>query len=172
MTTLVQGTLGYLDPEYFHSSQLTEKSDVYSFGVVLVELLTGKKALSFDRLEEERNLAMFFVSSMKDDRLFEILDDRVLNEGNTKHLKEVAILAKRCLMVKGEERPTMKEVVMELEGLRILETHPWVNNNSNPEETEYLIGQPQDAYKGDNSSNIIGYDSIRDQVMVDFNGGR
>ncbi|WKA07971.1 hypothetical protein VitviT2T_025738 [Vitis vinifera] len=172
LTTLVQGTLGYLDPEYFHSSQLTEKSDVYSFGVVLVELLTGKKALSFDRLEEERNLAMFFVSSMKDDRLFEILDDRVLNEGNTKHLKEVAILAKRCLMVKGEERPTMKEVAMELEGLRILETHPWVNNNSNPEETEYLIGQSQDAYKGDNSSNIIGYDSIRDQVMVDFNGGR
>nr|DAD41997.1 TPA_asm: hypothetical protein HUJ06_000227 [Nelumbo nucifera] len=68
ITTLVQGTLGYLDPEYFHTSQLTEKSDVYSFGVVLVELLTGKKPLSFERPQEQRNLATYFISSMNENR--------------------------------------------------------------------------------------------------------
>ena len=57
LATMVQETLGYLDPEYMQTSQLTEKSDVYSFGVVLVELLTGKMALSFDRPKEERSLA-------------------------------------------------------------------------------------------------------------------
>uniref|UniRef100_A0A2N9HKI4 Protein kinase domain-containing protein n=1 Tax=Fagus sylvatica TaxID=28930 RepID=A0A2N9HKI4_FAGSY len=118
LTTLVQGTLGYLDPEYFQSSQLTEKSDVYSFGVLLAELLTGKKALSFDRPEEERNLAMHFVLSMKENRLFEILDPRVVNGGNPEQLMEVAMLVKRCLRLKGEERPTMKEVAIELEGLK------------------------------------------------------
>lgn len=66
VTTLVQGTLGYLDPEYFQTSQLTEKSDVYSFRVVLAELMTGKKPLALTKSEEERNLATYFIMSVKE----------------------------------------------------------------------------------------------------------
>ncbi|XP_062095200.1 wall-associated receptor kinase 2-like [Humulus lupulus] len=141
LTTLVQGTLGYLDPEYFQTGQLTDKSDVYSFGVVLAELLTGKKAVSFARVENERNLAMLFLNSMQEDFLLEILDKNIVKEGRIEIIKEVAKLASMCLRVKGQERPTMKEVALELEGLRIMEKHPWREaHNLCQEESEYLLG--------------------------------
>ncbi|KAL5576220.1 hypothetical protein UlMin_017919 [Ulmus minor] len=149
LTTLVQGTLGYLDPEYFHTSQLTEKSDVYSFGVVLAELLTAQKALSFTRPESGRNLALYFVSSLKDDRLVEILDENLASPENLEQVKVVANLAQRCLRVRGEERPSMKVVASELEGLRHNnEMHPWEKDDGfNEKETEYLL-QSSDVYVG------------------------
>jgi serine/threonine protein kinase len=177
LTTLVQGTFGYLDPEYFHSSQLTEKSDVYSFGVVVAELLTGERALSFDRLESDRNLAMYFVSTIKEDRLLQILEDDIINEANTEQLKEVANLAKRCLRVRGEDRPTMKEVAMELEGLRIMEKHPWGKADLYTEEDEYLLNAPThsfniDADNGGSSNRTVGYESMRKQVLEPLDDGR
>ncbi|KAJ1702828.1 hypothetical protein LUZ63_002607 [Rhynchospora breviuscula] len=118
VTTLVQGTLGYLDPEYFHTSQLTEKSDVYSFGVVLAELITGQMPISFDRPEDLRNLATYFTSLVDEGRLVRAIEPHILKEAKFDELHFVAHLARRCLNVKGEERPDMKEVALELEGLR------------------------------------------------------
>ncbi|KAI3972615.1 hypothetical protein MKX01_019273 [Papaver californicum] len=112
--TLVQGTLGYLDPEYFQTSQLTEKSDVYSFGVVLVELLTGQKPISFERSQEDSNLAMYFLSSLKTKDLNEFLDKNIVKQGNLEELRRVTELARKCLLLKGDKRPTMKEVAQEL----------------------------------------------------------
>ncbi|XP_059654903.1 wall-associated receptor kinase-like 10 [Cornus florida] len=119
LTTKVQGTFGYLDPEYFRSSQFTEKSDVYSFGVVLVELLTGQKAISSAISEEWRSLAAYFILTMKENRLFDILDVRVVKEGGKEEIMRVANLAKRCLNLNGRKRPTMKEVAIKLEWIRM-----------------------------------------------------
>ncbi|URD96310.1 Wall-associated receptor kinase [Musa troglodytarum] len=138
--TLVQGTCGYLDPEYLQTCQLTDKSDVYSFGVVLLELLTGKKALCFEGSEEERSLASNFISAMKEDRLLEILDGQVKSEGDMELIQEISELAKRCVNVRGEERPTMKEVAAELDQLRKSKLHPWMIPH-NAEEAESLLGE-------------------------------
>ncbi|POO01973.1 Wall-associated receptor kinase [Trema orientale] len=178
LTTLVQGTLGYLDPEYFQTSQLTEKSDVYSFGVVLAELLTGQKAISFDREENERNLAMYFISSVKEGQLLQITDKRLVDEGNIEELNEVANIAKSCLRVNGEERPTMKEVAIELEGLMRHKSgmHPW-GQDHNPllssEEIEYLLEPSHTSFgevnHGDTSSTV--FDSMSIQMLKPYKDG-
>ncbi|XP_022773314.1 wall-associated receptor kinase 2-like [Durio zibethinus] len=170
--TIVQGTFGYLDPEYMHTGQLTEKSDVYSFGVLLIELLTGQKAVCFKRSEEKKLLAVYFVSLMKEERLLEILDPRVLNDGNIEHLKEVAALAWRCVRVKGEERPTMKEVAHELAGMQAMERHPWGKSNLHAEETEYLLGELRSTYTDGATNSSMGYDSINNQVPFELEGAR
>ncbi|KAM7481429.1 hypothetical protein LguiB_006012 [Lonicera macranthoides] len=119
LTTRVSGTFGYFDPEYFQSSQFTEKSDVFSFGVVLLELLTGQKPISSTRSEEMRSLITYFMAALRENRLFDILDPQILKEGKEKEIKMLANLAKQCLNLSGRKRPTMREVTVELEGIRI-----------------------------------------------------
>ncbi|XP_028061670.1 putative wall-associated receptor kinase-like 16 [Camellia sinensis] len=179
LATVVQGTLGYLDPEYMLTNQLTEKSDVYSFGVVLVELITGKKVLSFDKPEKERSLARYFLSCMKNDRLFQVIDEQIEIEGIVEELTEVANIAKRCLIVKGEERPTMKEVAMELEGLinKKMKKHPWVKIDLNGEESEHLLGGKLSGFELDcttssGNTTTTGYDSVREHMASPMDGGR
>nr|DAD24386.1 TPA_asm: hypothetical protein HUJ06_025850 [Nelumbo nucifera]DAD24418.1 TPA_asm: hypothetical protein HUJ06_025882 [Nelumbo nucifera] len=155
ITTLVRGTMGYLDPEYFHSSQLTEKSDVYSFGVVLVELLTGEKPLSFQRSLEERNLAAYFVSAINESHLLQIIESELLDdECVIEQIFVVADLAKRCLNIMGEERPTMKEVAMELEGLKRLKIYSCVQQEESvsiQSESPSAVLVPLRHYPGDSS---------------------
>ncbi|KAG8378454.1 hypothetical protein BUALT_Bualt08G0138900 [Buddleja alternifolia] len=173
LSTMVQGTFGYLDPEYMQTNQLTEKSDVYSFGVVLVELLTGRKALSFDRPEDEQNLANFFLSVLKKEQLLQVLDVNIVGEGNMEQIIEVARLAEWCLHVKGEDRPSMKQVAMKLEGLRLGGKHSWAQTEQNAEEMESLISEGFDGLAcGDGNSTITGYDSVREHVILPISGGR
>uniref|UniRef100_A0A0E0K1R0 Protein kinase domain-containing protein n=1 Tax=Oryza punctata TaxID=4537 RepID=A0A0E0K1R0_ORYPU len=115
--TMVQGTLGYLDPEYLQERQLTEKSDVYSSGVVLLELITGKTAIYSENTEEKKSLASSFLLALKKNRLQSILDRNILGVG-TELFQDVAQLAKCCLSTKGEERPLMTEVAERLKAIR------------------------------------------------------
>ncbi|KAF7816783.1 putative wall-associated receptor kinase-like 16 [Senna tora] len=177
LATMVQGTFGYLDPEYMQKNQLTEKSDVYSFGVVLVEMLTGKKAISFDRSEEERNLAMHFLSYLNRGHLFEIVEVGLVNEENKQRIHEVAVLAARCVRLRGEERPSMKEVAMELEGIRANGKHPWLDRNLNLEETQALIRDGETLGLIENLDSIndrnVGWDSITNHhVLINLDDGR
>ncbi|KAK2664907.1 hypothetical protein Ddye_003481 [Dipteronia dyeriana] len=144
VTTKVRGTFGYLDPEYFQSSHFTDKSDVYSFGVVLVELLTGQKPTSITRIQDGLSLITYFIDSMEENSLHEILDNQVLSSGKKEEIMAVANIAKRCLNLKGRKRPTMKEIAMELEGIRALQKGCIVQKNY--EEIEYVRSEIIEAW--------------------------
>ncbi|XXG39871.1 hypothetical protein AAC387_Pa01g0726 [Persea americana] len=121
-----------------------------------------------NRSQEERNLSMYFILSMKENRLFGILENRVVDEGGVEQLLAVARLAKRCLKVKSEERPTMKEVAMEIEGLRRFVEHPWVQ--SNHEETQSLLVERENGYSG--NGNAVGQESLNNRTMSTLEIGR
>ncbi|XP_073354909.1 wall-associated receptor kinase 5-like [Aegilops tauschii subsp. strangulata] len=116
ITTVVQGTLGYLDPMYFYCGRLTEKSDVYSFGVILIELLTRKMPIIY-RSSTGDGLVAQFVELLAEGKLVEILDPQVIEEGGTQ-VEVVASLAMSCIKLRAEERPTMRSVEMTLEALQ------------------------------------------------------
>ncbi|XP_078167809.1 wall-associated receptor kinase 2-like [Carex rostrata] len=164
--TLVQGTCGYLDPEYLQSCQLTDKSDVYSFGVVLLELLTSKPVVDFEASEEGKNLSSRFLSAMKENKVGDLLDVQIKREEDEEIIYRVAELAKDCLNVKGGDRPTMKEVAEELDRIRKLKNHPW--ENTNYEETENLLGESSIRMEMENTGNF----SIERNVVESIALGR
>ncbi|KAJ4812156.1 Wall-associated kinase family protein [Rhynchospora pubera] len=163
--TLVQGTRGYLDPEYMQTGQLTVKSDVYSFGMVLIELLTRKKAFYWDGAEE-RCLSSAFLSCMKANKLGDILDEQILNEDSMDLINSVAELARECLNMEGEKRPEMREVAETIDRLRKTMKHPWVNEN--PEEIESLLCKPSTNKELDMTS----YHSLEEKAMLAIESGR
>ncbi|KAG6716984.1 hypothetical protein I3842_04G075700 [Carya illinoinensis] len=165
LSTIVHGTFGYVDPEYFQSGQFTDKSDVYSFGVVLAELLTGEKAISSSRTRDTNSLAAFFVSSMEGNNLFDILDNQVLKEAEKEKVIAVANLAKRCLNLNRNERPSMREVAMELEANQM---SPKISNPQEKyREIEYVRTEISKQYDVVSISTTSGMDGILTTSSLD-----
>lgn len=124
--TAVQGTFGYLDPMYYYTCRLTDKSDVFSFGVLLIELLTRKKPSLYNS-DNGSSLVSHFVSLLTEGDLVDIVDPQAIEEGGD-DVQEVAALAAMCTKLNGEGRPTMREVEMTLENLRVKKKHAPYNN--------------------------------------------
>ncbi|KAG6778399.1 hypothetical protein POTOM_018261 [Populus tomentosa] len=116
VTTQVKGTMGYMDPEYYMTQQLTEKSDVYSFGVVMLELLTGRRPIEKGKyVVREVRTALDRAKYLYN--LGELLDSSIGLDTTLKGLDRFVDVALKCVEENGSDRPTMGEVVKEIENI-------------------------------------------------------
>ncbi|KAJ9538353.1 hypothetical protein OSB04_031086 [Centaurea solstitialis] len=108
------GTVGYLDPLYLEMGVLTKESDVYSFGVVLFEVLCGRLCYEY-RNSRLQTLVRMWKKSYNENKLDEIIFQGMLQQMDPSSLERFSNIAYLCLHEDLEERPTMAEVVIELE---------------------------------------------------------
>ncbi|KAF8780630.1 hypothetical protein HU200_001232 [Digitaria exilis] len=139
VVTNVQGTFGYLDPEYYHTGQLNEKSDVYSFGVVLLELLLRREPIFTSETGSKQNLSNYFLWELKARPIKEIVATQVREEATEEEINSVASLAEMCLRLNSSERPTMKQVEMNLQFLRTKRSNSCHVVQDNNEEMQSLL---------------------------------
>ncbi|CAM0878353.1 unnamed protein product [Alopecurus aequalis] len=115
ISTVAAGTLGYLDPEYHATYQVTVKTDVYSFGIVLLEIITGQPPLVME--SQIIHLPNWVRQKIAEGRIHEIADKRLLDHYDVNSLKIVVDLAMNCVENAAINWPTMIEVVSRLKVL-------------------------------------------------------
>ncbi|TYH68842.1 hypothetical protein ES332_D05G016500v1 [Gossypium tomentosum] len=118
ISTQLKGTVGYLDPEYMKSYQLTAKSDVYAFGILLIEILTSRRPVELRRPVEERVTLLWAFHMYNEGHVAELVDCMMEEVVDANILTNIFALAFQCAAPTRNDRPQMKSVAEELWGIR------------------------------------------------------
>ncbi|OAE29340.1 hypothetical protein AXG93_3102s1670 [Marchantia polymorpha subsp. ruderalis] len=170
-TVAIQGTMGYVDPEYYTSFQLTGKSDVYSFGVVLLELISAQSAIDFQRGPGDASLVTFAASQIKSGDWKGMIDPVLVKscdyQAERESIMSVGNLALRCVEMRSKDRPEMKVVWNQLQTL-------WHRCHGTSDSLESILFELPDAdekiSESVDSSTVL-YSSLQD-VRTDSSGSQ
>ncbi|XP_015170418.1 probable LRR receptor-like serine/threonine-protein kinase At1g06840 isoform X2 [Solanum tuberosum] len=153
VSTVVKGTPGYLDPEYFFTHKLTEKSDVYSLGIVFLELLTGMRPISHGM-----NIVREVNAACQSGMMSSIID-KSIGPYSSDFVKKFLDLALKCSLDEQQDRPLMLEVVRELEDITCM--LPAIDNNNIAPDLD-VSTSPTSAY----SRNTTSYTTMEGIELV------
>ncbi|KAM0030932.1 putative protein kinase RLK-Pelle-CrRLK1L-1 family [Helianthus debilis subsp. tardiflorus] len=120
----IKGSFGYFDPEYIQTLMLTEKSDVYAFGVVLLEILCARKAFDTTLEREQEHLSDWGVNCHKKGIFDRIVDPFLRGKVSSESFNKVVETAVQCVSKKGVDRPSMGDVLWNLEQALVLQERP------------------------------------------------
>ncbi|KAK4776199.1 hypothetical protein SAY87_024160 [Trapa incisa] len=122
VSSIVRGTVGYLDPEYYISQQLTDKSDVYSFGVMLLELISGREPISNVSFGVNcRNIVQWAKLHIESGDIQGIIDPNLRDEYDIQSMWKIAEKALMCVQPHGHMRPSISEVLKEIQDAILIE---------------------------------------------------
>ncbi|PWA69948.1 protein kinase superfamily protein [Artemisia annua] len=108
----IEGTFGYMSPEYFMHGIVHEKIDVFSFGVLLLELITGRRAVDSSR----QSLVIWAKPLLEQSNIKELMDPRLEDDYDMIELQRAMSAAAACIHHLPNLRPTMKQVIQILNG--------------------------------------------------------
>lgn len=111
----IEGTFGYLAPEYFMHGIADEKTDVFAFGVLLLEIITGRHAVDSSR----QSLAMWAKPLLETNSVKELADPLLGDDYDHTEMKRAMLTASMCIHHLPNMRPHMNRVVKLLKGEEI-----------------------------------------------------
>ncbi|KAH8970992.1 hypothetical protein BDL97_02G119200 [Sphagnum fallax] len=110
-TAHIAGTMGYLSPEYATLGQLSEKVDVFSYGVLLLEIVSGRKNIDLSLEPNKIYLLQWACSLHEQDRLTDLIDQRLNNNVSNDEAQRVINVALLCVQTSATRRPSMSRVL-------------------------------------------------------------
>lgn len=103
----------YVAPEYASTGMLNESSDIYSFGVLLMELISGRSPVDYNRPAGEVNLVEWFRGMVGSRRVEDLADPRIVPAPAPRVLNRVLLVCLRCIDSDAHKRPKMGQIDLE-----------------------------------------------------------